>query len=132
MRSHLDKYATSLNTKGLVRQFKELLGGRFRLTEVVPIDHKDDGNDVAAKGFDYSQKTIEELTKYAYRDALIAIDMQLMKDRLVKKSDVGMTGGVNHRMEKPQKEKALSMQQNNFNIRLGGQKSILYQIANIL
>ena len=84
------------------------------------IDHKDDGNDVAAKAFDYSQKTIEGLMKYAYRDALIAMDMQLMKDslvQLVKKSDDGMTGEANHRMEKPQKEKALSMQQNNSNIR---------------
>jgi NTE family protein len=45
----LDKYATSVNTKGHVREFKELLGGRFRLTKVVRIDHKDDGDDVAVK-----------------------------------------------------------------------------------
>jgi NTE family protein len=79
----LDKYATSVNTKGHIRQFKELLGGRFRLTKVVRIDYKDDGNDVAVKAFDYSQKTIEKLMRDGYRDGLIAMDIQRMRDGLL-------------------------------------------------
>ena len=55
----LGKDASSKNTKGVTRKYKELLGGRFRLTKVVRIDHKDDGNNVAGKIFDYSRSTIE-------------------------------------------------------------------------
>lgn len=32
---------SSKNTQGETRQYKELLEGRFRLTKVVRIDHKD-------------------------------------------------------------------------------------------
>ena len=38
----LDRYASSKNTQGETRQYRELLDGRFRLTKVVRIDHKDD------------------------------------------------------------------------------------------
>ena len=100
----LNKYATSMNTGGQVRKFRELLGGRFRLTKVTRIDHKDDGSDVGVKVFDYSHKTIERLTQDGRRDAFIAIDMQLMEDRLVDlvKRDGHGTGKVSHRMEKLQ------------------------------
>lgn len=101
----LDKYATSKNTKGQVRKFQELLGARFRLTKVTRIDHKNDGSDVAVKAFDYSHKTIDRLIRDGRRDASIAIDMQLMEDRLVdlvKRDGQGSTGKVNHRMEKLQ------------------------------
>jgi hypothetical protein len=101
----LNKYATSMNTKGQVRKFQELLGGRFRLTKVTRIDHKDDGSDVGIKVFDYSRKTIERLTQDGRRDAFIAIDMQLMEDRLVdlvKRDGHGSTRKVSHRMEKLQ------------------------------
>ncbi|HKG87607.1 MAG TPA: hypothetical protein VKA95_04720 [Nitrososphaeraceae archaeon] len=43
----LDKYASSKNTEGQTRRYSELLGGRFRLTKVVRIDHKDYDNDLA-------------------------------------------------------------------------------------
>jgi NTE family protein len=76
----LNRYATSTNTKGETRQYGELLGGRFRLTKVVRIDHKDDGNDVADKIFDYSQKTIEKLIEDGNRDASIQIGLQALKD----------------------------------------------------
>ena len=55
----LDGFASSMNTKGKTRKFKELLEGRFRLTKVVRIDRKDDGNEVHDKVFDYSYKTIK-------------------------------------------------------------------------
>jgi NTE family protein len=80
----LGKHATSKNTIGQTRRYDELLGGRFRLTKVVRIDHKDDGNDVADKVFDYSRKTIEKLMEDGYRDALIRMGLQAMKDEFVK------------------------------------------------
>src|SRR5215469_15006544 len=46
---------------GKTRIYKELLKGRFRLTKVVRIDRKDDGNEVSDKIIDYSYKSIEEL-----------------------------------------------------------------------
>jgi NTE family protein len=100
----LNKYATSMNTKGHVRKFQELLGGRFRLTKVTRIDHKDDGSDVGVKVFDYSHKTIERLKQDGRRDAFIGIDMQIMEDRLVDlvKRDGHGTGKVSYRMEKLQ------------------------------
>ena len=80
----LDRYATSKNTIGQTRKYGELLGGRFRLTKVVRIDHKDDGNEVADKVFDYSQKTIEKLMEVGNRDALIQMDLQAVKDEFLK------------------------------------------------
>ncbi len=79
----LNRYATSINTKGKTRRYRELLEGRFRLTKVVRIDHKDDGNEVNDKVFDYSYKTIEELLKVGYRDALVQMDMQRIKDGVI-------------------------------------------------
>ena len=83
----LDRYATSKNTIGQTRKYGKLLGGRFRLTKIVRIDHKDDGNDVPDKVFDYSPKTIEKLMEDGYRDALIQMDLQAMKDEFVKLDD---------------------------------------------
>jgi hypothetical protein len=58
------------------------LGGRFRLTKVVRIDHKDDGNNVAGKIFDYSYKTIEKLIEEGSRDARIQMHIQSLKDQV--------------------------------------------------
>jgi NTE family protein len=80
----LDDYATSINTIGKTRTYRELLEGRFRLTKLVRIDHKDDGNEVNDKVFDYSYKTIENLMEDGYRDALIQMGLQAMKDEFVK------------------------------------------------
>lgn len=76
----LNKHASSKNTIGRTRIYKELLEGRFRLAKVVRIDHKDDGNDVSKKIFDYSYKTIENLMERGYQDALVQMDMQRIKD----------------------------------------------------
>lgn len=80
----LARYATSKNTVGRTRRYSELLGGRFRLTKVVRIDHKDDSNDVADKIFDYSRKTIEKLMDDGYHDALIQMSLQAVKDEFLK------------------------------------------------
>ena len=78
------KVASNMNTKGKTRRFRGLLEGRFRLTKVVRIDHKDYGNEVHDKVFDYSYKTIEELMEVGYQDASMQIDMQRMKDGVMK------------------------------------------------
>jgi predicted acylesterase/phospholipase RssA len=83
----LDGYASSRNTKGQTRRYKELLGGRFRLTKVVRIDRKDDGNEVGNKIYDYSQTTIEMLMKDGYRDALLQMGIQSVKDEFIKLDD---------------------------------------------
>lgn len=79
----LNSYATSINTEGKRRENRELLEGRFSLTKVVHIDHKDDGNEVHDKVFDYSYKTIEELMETGYRDAIIQMDIQQVKDEVI-------------------------------------------------
>ena len=79
----LNGYASSINTKGKTRIFKDLLEGRFRLTKVVRIDHKDDGNEVHDKVFDYSYKTIEELMDVGYQDASVQMGMQRLKDEVM-------------------------------------------------
>jgi NTE family protein len=80
----LDKYASSKNTTGQTRTYKELLGGRFRLTKVVRIDHKDDGHEVGNKIYDYSRTTIEMLMKDGYCDTLSQMELQSMKDAFLK------------------------------------------------
>jgi hypothetical protein len=79
-----DGFASSINTQGKTRNFKELLEGRFRLTKVVRIDRKDDGNEVHDKVFDYSYKTIKDLMNVGYQDASVQIDMQRIKDGVMK------------------------------------------------
>jgi NTE family protein len=76
----LNSYATSINTVGKRRMYGSLLEGRFRLTKVVHVDRMDDENEVNDKVFDYSYKTIEELMKVGYHDALVQMDIQQMKD----------------------------------------------------
>jgi NTE family protein len=53
MNDILEKYARSETRNGRPRKYKDLLGGRFRLTKVVRIDRKDDGNEVHGKIFDF-------------------------------------------------------------------------------
>jgi NTE family protein len=80
----LKKPAGSKNRKGYTRKFNNLLGGRFRLTKVIRIDHIDDGNEVANKIYDYSYTTIEKLIKLGYQDTLKQMGIQSMEDEIVK------------------------------------------------
>jgi predicted acylesterase/phospholipase RssA len=80
----LEKHAGSKNRGGKIRKYKSLLGGRFRLTKVVRIDHKDDGNEVANKIYDYSHTTIEKLMKDGFCDALKQIGIQSIKDSIIR------------------------------------------------
>ena len=56
-----------LTQKGLKRKYGALYEGRFRITKVLHIDNKDDGNAVNDKIFGYSYKTIERMIKVEYR-----------------------------------------------------------------
>ena len=92
----LESSASSIDTKGQRRRYKDLLEGRFRLTKVVRVDLKDDENQINDKIFDYSYKTIEELMKTGYKDALIRMDMQRVKDGVLDltKRNGGMHGDI--------------------------------------
>ena len=80
----LDRNASSKNTLGKTRKYKELLRGRFRLTRVVRIDRKDDVNEVGNNIFDYSRTTVEKLMEDGYHDACINMGIQSMRDEFLK------------------------------------------------
>ena len=80
----LDRCGISKNTKGYLRTYRELLEGRFRLTKVVRIDHKDDGHEVGNKIYDYSRTTIETLMKSGYSDTIRHLEIQSMKDAFLR------------------------------------------------
>ena len=90
----LDGYATSINTIGKTRIYKELLEGRFRLTKVVHVDHKDDGNEIKDKVFDYSYRTIGDLMNVGYNDALVQMDLQQVKDRVVELAEINILNSI--------------------------------------
>jgi NTE family protein len=96
----LSGYATSVNTIGKRRIYNELLEGRFRLTKVVHVDHKDDGNEISDKVFDYSYKTIEDLMKVGYQDTLVQMDLQRVKDRVVELAQINGRNGIEKRKAK--------------------------------
>lgn len=83
----LDKEGISKNRKGERRTYKELLEGRFKVTKVVRIDHKDDGNEVGNKIFDYSQATIEKLMTDGYNDTIIKMEIESIKDEFFNLKD---------------------------------------------
>ena len=83
IRAVLKNNASSKNRNRQTRTYHDLLGGRFRLTKVVRIDRKDDGNEVHDKIFDYSRTTIEKLMEMGYYDALIKIAEQSINDGII-------------------------------------------------
>lgn len=78
----LEKEGRSKNTEGCPRPYKELLGGRFRLTKVVRIDRKDDGNNVSTNIFDYSDNTVDRLIEQGRKDTKNQLSIQSLKDQL--------------------------------------------------
>jgi NTE family protein len=60
----------SKTRKGKPRQYKDLLIGRFRLTNVVRIERKDDPNTVSRKWADYSLTSLKILYEQGRRDTL--------------------------------------------------------------
>src|SRR5437016_4321422 len=82
MNDIFEKYARSEKRNGRPRSYKDLLGGRFRLTKVVRIDRKDNGNEVFDSLFDYSSTSIENLMSDGYCDALTTIGIQSIREGL--------------------------------------------------
>jgi hypothetical protein len=81
------------------RIYKELLEGRFRLTKVVRIDRKDDGNEVHDKVLDYSYKSIEDLMNVGYQDASVQMDMQQMKEGIIKLAIINRRGNIENEQD---------------------------------
>ena len=80
----LEKRASSRSRPGHPpRKYANLLDDRFRLTKIVRIDHKDDGNEVVDKVFDYTYKTVGKLMKDGYYDTLIQMDIRTMEDAII-------------------------------------------------
>jgi hypothetical protein len=79
----LNKYAHSEKRNGQTRKYKDLLGGRFRLTKVVRIDRKDSGNEVFDMIFDYSSTSIENLMREGYCDALTTIGINSIREGIM-------------------------------------------------
>ena len=67
--------------------YNELLEGRIKITKVVRMDHKDDGQKVGNKIFDYSYATIEKLMKDGYHDASIQMGIELIKYEFLNLND---------------------------------------------
>jgi predicted nuclease with TOPRIM domain len=80
----LKKYTCSKSRFGQPpRKYRNILKDRFRLTKVVRIDHRDTGNDVSDKVFDYTSKTINKLMDEGYYDTLFQMRIQSIKDGIV-------------------------------------------------
>ena len=77
----LEKGAISKEYRRVTRKYKELLGGRFRL-KAARIDHKEDGNNVAGKVFDYPYKIVEKLIEKENRDAQPQKYIRSLKDQV--------------------------------------------------
>jgi uncharacterized protein YktA (UPF0223 family) len=94
-----------------------LLGGRFRLTKVVRMDHKDDGIEVANKIYDYSRTTIEKLIKDGYWDALNQMRIQSIRDGIKKIVNNNTIGKSEYHMQ--QLEEKLQQIQMSINVEYG-------------
>lgn len=107
----LEKHGGSKNRKGQLRMYNNLLGGRFRLTKVVRVDHKDDGDEVANKIFDYTSTTLDKLMKDGYWDTLEQTGIQSFKDGIKKLANKN-TNGKNdiHILELEDKLQQIQMQ----------------------
>ena len=108
--------------------YKSLLGGRFRLTKVVRIEHKDDGNDVANKIYDYSRTTIENLMKDGYCDALNQMGIKSIKDGIIKIANKDTIGKNNNHIQELEE----GLQQIQMNIKMeNGYDATIKQLKNL-
>ena len=114
----MHQHGGSKNRKGQPRIYNNLLlGGRFRLTKVVRMDHKDDGIEVANKIYDYSRTTIEKLIKDGYWDALNQMRIQSIRDGIKKIVNNNTIGKSEYHMQ--QLEEKLQQIQMSINVENG-------------
>lgn len=65
----IDAKAKSMSRNGINRQYKDLLNGRFEITNVIRVERNEDGdNDIVGKAFDFSTRTIGQLREQGYKD----------------------------------------------------------------
>jgi NTE family protein len=53
-----------------LRTYKNIVGGRFNLTDIIRIERKNDENTISNKTYDYSSKTINKSLKQGYSDSI--------------------------------------------------------------
>ena len=66
----LEKDAKSKQRNGLPRKFRDLLVGRFDISNVTRIERQDDFDALSEKWLEHSWQTMEHLREEGYRDAL--------------------------------------------------------------
>ncbi len=126
----LEKYANSKNRNGQRRTYKDVVGGRFKLTKVVRIDRRDDGNEVHDKIFDYSSTTIEMLMEDGYRDALNQMGIQSMKDGI---TEISKMNGKNKNDKDIQKlERSLQQIQRSIRVENGNDAVIVNEVEDFI
>ena len=72
----LDEVATSNSRTGRQRQYKDLLEGRFKITQVTRIQRSDDPDSIWGKIADFTSVTINTLMEQGYNDTLSQIDAE--------------------------------------------------------
>ena len=115
------------------------MDGRFRLTKVVRVDRKDDGNEIHDKVFDYSHKTIEDLMKVGYNDASVQMDMQCIREgilELAKINSRSRKGQENHQMDALKEcfhkiEEKMKIENGNRDQILGAVENLMSEIESI-
>jgi NTE family protein len=70
----LDEAATSNSRTGRQRQYKDLLEGRFKITQVTRIQRSDDPDSIWGKIADFTSVTINTLMEQGYNDTLSQMD----------------------------------------------------------
>jgi predicted acylesterase/phospholipase RssA len=77
----LDKHTRSKTRVGMkIRTYRDLVKGRFDITEAVHIERSDDGNTIFGKASEFSSKTVNELKEAGYQDAETAMEIEYTKE----------------------------------------------------
>jgi hypothetical protein len=70
----LNKQSKSSHRTGKRRTYRDLLEGRFDVTNVIYVNRLDDGQTIFGKAFEFSRETMENLRVQGYKDAQVAFD----------------------------------------------------------
>jgi predicted acylesterase/phospholipase RssA len=70
----LNKQSKSSHRTGKRRTYRDLLEGRFDVTNVIYVNRLDDGQTIFGKAFEFSRETMENLRAQGYKDAQVAFD----------------------------------------------------------
>jgi NTE family protein len=70
----LNKQSKSSHRTGKRRTYRDLIEGRFDVTNVIYVNRLDDGQTIFGKAFEFSRETMENLRAQGYKDAQVAFD----------------------------------------------------------